>query len=154
MIVLSSLTNLGILQLQQRIAYFMPLRIEYLIWKGPHKNIASNSSSTVACVFIAAATCVPSHCLAKSVTYSSTIPDFRSHTAFRSFWGEQTDSKANFNFCKIGNVGWKSFLLVGLKNEWNQMRGPLLRIKRWVLWTYAGKWHTYALNKLLQHLGM
>jgi hypothetical protein len=38
-----------------------------------------NNTPIVACVFIAAGTCLPSRCLAMNVSSSSTIPAFRSH---------------------------------------------------------------------------
>jgi hypothetical protein len=49
------------------------------VWYDTNRieKTASNSSSIVACVFVAAGTCLPSLCLPTAVSSVSTIPAFR-----------------------------------------------------------------------------
>jgi hypothetical protein len=51
----------------------------YSFGVDPTENTVSNNFSIVACVFVAAGTCLPSRCLAMDVSYGSTIPAFRRH---------------------------------------------------------------------------
>jgi hypothetical protein len=67
---------------EELIAYF-PFTTYYLIQQGPQKKVVSNSS-IVACVFVAAATSLLSHCQATHVSSDSTIPVFMRHVTFSS----------------------------------------------------------------------
>jgi hypothetical protein len=75
------------------------------------ENTASNSSSVVVCVFVAAGTCLQDRWLAADVSSCSIIP------AFRRF-GEHADTqtarwsyKLTFIYFKIRKIGWKGNIL-------------------------------------------
>lgn len=61
---------------KNKLLTLLSLHIERLIRHKPHINTASNCSSIVTCVFVAAETCLPSCCLAAAVPFGSTIPVF------------------------------------------------------------------------------
>jgi hypothetical protein len=56
--------------------FWEELQIEIDLGIGHIENTAFNSSSIVACVLIAAGTCLPSRCLVTAVSSGSTIPPF------------------------------------------------------------------------------
>jgi hypothetical protein len=51
----------------------------------PNRRHRVNNSSIVACIFVAAGTCLPSRCLAMNVYSGSTIPAFRRHVTISSW---------------------------------------------------------------------
>jgi hypothetical protein len=60
----------------------------------PTENTVSNNSSIVACIYVAAGTCVPSRRLLVDVSSGSTIPNFRRHfTIFFISWVSGTQIK-------------------------------------------------------------